>query len=59
MGELGTVSWASEGSHSVSLRQIFLRESDESLSHIFGPEKFTCVADGGSKCADIGQLRCQ
>ena len=44
----GTVSWASEGSRYVSLRQIFLRESNESLSHIFGPEKFTCVADGGS-----------
>ena len=48
VGELGTVSWASESSHSVSLRQIFLRESDESLSHIFGPEKFTFVAGGGS-----------
>ena len=48
VGELGTVNWASEGSHSVSLRQIFLRKSGGSLSHIYGLEKFTCVADGGS-----------
>ena len=46
MGELGTVSWAFEGSHSVNLPQIFLPEAKESMSHIFGPEKF--ATDGGS-----------
>ena len=48
VGELGPVSWASEGSHSVYLPPTFVRESNENLSHIFGPEKFTCIADVGS-----------
>ena len=45
VGELGTVSCVSGDSNSVDLPQIFLCESSESLSHIFGPENFACVAD--------------
>ena len=51
--KLGTVSWASGGSHSVCLPQVFLCKSNDSLSHIIRPEKFTCVAD---VCSDVLKL---
>ena len=57
VGELCTVSCVSGESNSVDLRQIFLRESNESLSHIFGPEKFRCGCV--LLCGELGQLRCQ
>ena len=43
--ELCTVSCVSGNSNSVDVPQIFLGESNESLLHIFGPEKLTSVAD--------------
>ena len=45
VGKLCTVSCVSGDSNSVDLPQIFLCESNESLSHILGPDNFTCVAD--------------
>ena len=53
VGELGTVSCASEGSNSVDLPQIFLCESNGSLLHIFEPWNFTCVADVCSKVPNL------
>ena len=53
VGELCTVSGASEYSNSVDLPQIFLCESNESLLGIFGLENFTCVAE---VCSSVPNL---
>ena len=46
VGEIGTVSCVSGDSHFVHGQQIFLCESNESLSHIFEPENLTQLRTG-------------